>query len=875
MNLPPVSGCGPEGLVDDFLRNARRSYPDKVALVADGASWTYTALDEAANRLAHALLAGGLSVGDRVAIFLDNRAETILSVFGVLKAGGAIVLVGPTTKPDKLAFLLNDSEAHALILPTRATGAQAVLADEVRSVRHVLTVGDGHEDWADAAERVEAFEALTGQPSTEPARRCIDMDLAAILYTSGSTGRPKGVTVTHRNMLSAATSITTYLANVPEDIILCVLPLAFDYGLYQVLMAARMGARIVLEKNFAYPVRIVQRVKEEGVTGFPGVPTMFALLLQRKELDPALFDSVRYLTNTGAALPHAHIQRLRELFRHARVYSMYGVTESKRVTYLPPAEVDRRPGSVGRGMPNEEVYLVDEEGRRLPDGAQGELVVRGSNVMRAYWRNPAATAAALQPGRYSWEKVLHTGDVFRTDEDGYLYFVSRKDDIIKTRGEKVSPREVEAVIAELPDVRDVAVVGVADEILGEAVKAFVVLTTPGALTERDIARHCTQRLESFMVPRHIEVRDELPRTDSGKVKHRDLKDGAAALPSLAANAAKTAATGARFCLRCVLPHSFPGVKLDERGVCNHCQHHQWDDSKNARVRRELRARFTALADEIRPREGYHVLLAYSGGKDSTYTMWLLREVYDLRVLAVTVDNGFISPQAFTNMNRAVEQLGVDLLTVKPSLPLLCRVFADVVRDSPYPPKALERASSACNACIAFVKNATWRVALEKSIPVIAYGWSPGQAPTRAALQQMGLPLMRQMHDTRTAPLIAIAGAEMSPFTVPAALFAEEREAPYNVNPLAFHDYAEDEVIARIRELGWERPKDTDGNSSNCRLNAYAIRQHVAQLGFHPYAFEVASLVRAGATTREAGFASLADFGPESVHQEVRKRLGVE
>ncbi len=874
MNLPPIAGCGPEGLVDDFLRNARRAYPDKVALVADGARWTYADLDEAASRLAHALLAGGLAVGDRVAIFLDNRAETVISIFGVLKAGGAFVLVGPTTKPDKLAFLLSDSEAHALILPARAAGVRAVLGDELPALRHILTVGEGHEEWAGAAARVEAFAALGNHPDSDPPRRCVDMDLAAIIYTSGSTGRPKGVTVTHRNVLSAATSITTYLENVAEDVILCVLPVSFDYGLYQVLMAVRMGARLVLEKSFAYPVQVMQRMKEEGVTGFPGVPTMFALILQRKELDPSLFDSVRYLSNTGAALPHAHILRLREIFRNARVFSMYGVTESKRVTYLPPEEVDHRPGSVGRGMPNEEVYLVDEEGRRLPDGCQGELVVRGSNVMREYWRNPAATDAVLKPGRYPWEKVLHTGDVFRTDADGYLYFVSRKDDIIKSRGEKVSPREVEAVIAELPEVRDVAVVGVSDEILGQAVKAFVVLATPDALTARDIARHCTQRLESFMVPKHIEIRDELPKTDSGKVKHKDLREDAAPA-SLEANAAKTAAPGAHFCVRCVLPDTFPGVKLDEHGVCNHCQRHHWDDTENARVREELRARFAALADEIRPREGYHVLLAYSGGKDSTYTMWLLREIYNLRVLAVTIDNGFISPQAFTNINRAVEQLGVDLLTVKPSLPLLSRVFKKVIGDSPYPTKALERASSACNACIAFVKNSVWRVSLEKNIPIIAYGWSPGQAPTRAALQQMRLPLMRQMHDTRSAPLIAIAGDEMSPFTVPEALFLGEREAPYNVNPLAFHDYAEDEVIARIRELGWERPKDTDGNSSNCRLNAYAIRQHVAQLGFHPYAFEVASLVRVGATTREAGFASLADYGPESVHREVKTRLGVE
>jgi acyl-CoA synthetase (AMP-forming)/AMP-acid ligase II len=205
------------------------------------------------------------------------------------------------------------------------------------------------------------------------------------------------------------------------------------------------------------------------------------------------------------------------------MYSMYGMTECKRVSYLPPEDIDARPGSVGRGMPNQECWLVDEHGHRLPNGSMGELVVRGSHVMRGYWERPAETAERLKPGPIPGELVLYTGDLFRTDEDGYLYFVSRKDDIIKTRGEKVAPREVENVIHQLPDVVSCAVVGAADEALGQAVKAFVVLREGSPLKPRDIIRHCLAHLEGYMAPRIVEFVAELPRTESGKIRHASLR----------------------------------------------------------------------------------------------------------------------------------------------------------------------------------------------------------------------------------------------------------------------------------------------------------------------------------------------------------------
>jgi acyl-CoA synthetase (AMP-forming)/AMP-acid ligase II len=354
-----------------------------------------------------------------------------------------------------------------------------------------------------------------------PARRAIDVDLAALIYTSGSTGDPKGVMLTHRNMLTAATSITTYVGNVEDDVILGVLPLAFDYGLYQMIMAFRMGARLLLERSFTYPADVLQRVVEEKVTGFPGVPTIFAILAERKTMKYD-FSNVRYVTNTAAALSEKHIGALREIFPKARVFSMYGLTECKRCTYLPPEDIDRKPTSVGIAIPNTELWLVGEDGQRLGPGEVGQLVIRGATVMRGYWEKPEETAKKLRPGPLPGEMVLYTGDLCRLDEDGYLYFVARMDDIIKSRGEKVAPKEVESAIVNIDGVKEVAVIGVPDEILGQAIKAFVVLEEGATLTDRALLKECQARLENFMVPKFVEFVTELPKTMTGKIKKTGL-----------------------------------------------------------------------------------------------------------------------------------------------------------------------------------------------------------------------------------------------------------------------------------------------------------------------------------------------------------------
>ncbi|HUQ75449.1 MAG TPA: AMP-binding protein [Burkholderiales bacterium] len=488
--------------VESFLLESARRFPGKTALVAGGTRLTYAELGAAATRFAAELRRQGVVRGDRVVIYLQNSPEAVISVFGTLLAGGVFSVVNPSTKADKLAYILNNCTAKALVTEPRLAETARAARAEAPAVAALLTTPFAFPD------------------APAPRAAGIDLDVAMIVYTSGSTGFPKGVTMTHANIVAAATSITTYLESSPDDIVLSVLPLAFDYGLYQALMCAKVGATLILEKSFAFPQVILDKLKAERVTGFPLVPTMAALLLQMKQLEPGMFSTLRYITNTAAALPKAHIQRLRELFPSARVFSMYGLTECKRCTYLPPEELDRRPESVGIAIPGTEAYVVDELGQRVGPGVTGELVIRGAHVMKGYWCDDAATARALKTGPYPWEKVLYTGDLFRMDEEGFLYFVSRKDDIIKTRGEKVSPKEVENVLYELAGVREVCVIGVPDPILGQALKAIV--AADEGVTDRDIIRHCRERLEDFMVPSVVEFRSQLPKSENGKIARKEL-----------------------------------------------------------------------------------------------------------------------------------------------------------------------------------------------------------------------------------------------------------------------------------------------------------------------------------------------------------------
>jgi len=466
--------------VDQILERRAQLDGDKTAVVCGEERRTYREIESQSNILAQALLDAGLEPGDRVVICLEHPIETIVSLFGVLKAGGVFAIIAEHTPVERLRRILADSGASVLIS-----------RDGWRPLRQTRSM-----DRADA-------------------------DLAALVYTSGSTGEPKGVMLTHRNLTAAAASICSYLELTPNDVILNVLPLAFTYGLGQVTTAFHAGATLVLERSFAFPQAVIRTMVRERVTGFPLVPTIATLLLQQ-DLHTHRFPRLRYITNAAAALSLRKIQQLRQAFPETAIYSMYGQTECQRVSYLPPDQIDARPDSVGVAIPGTEAYVVDDRGGRAAAGTIGELVVKGPHVMAGYWNQADATARVLRPD-LTGETVLYTGDLFRMDRDGFLYFVERQDDMIKTRGEKVAPRQVEEVIARLDGVAEVAVYGVRDELAGEAIAA-VVTPLPGAMLSGErVKRHCLEHLGALMVPKIVDIRDALPTTATGKISRHALQ----------------------------------------------------------------------------------------------------------------------------------------------------------------------------------------------------------------------------------------------------------------------------------------------------------------------------------------------------------------
>lgn len=508
---------------EEYLSESARQHPDSKAIIEGDRRTSYAEFNAAADSFAASLIdRAQFANGERCVMFLDNSLEAAVGVFGTLRAGGIFSVINPTTKADKLAYVLGNCTASVLLTQSSLVSVAIAAAAQAPSIRMIIVVdGDDAHPAGTTTRYVDFVTRTTGQ--TKPVRSVgIDIDLAMLVYTSGSTGNPKGVMMTHKNIDHAATSVTTYLQSRQDDVVLSVLPFSFDYGLYQLLMCVKMGATLVVEKSFAFPQKVLPLLQSEKVTGFPIVPTIVALILQLRNFNPAWAQGVKYLTNTAAALPPAHIMRLQEIFPNARIYSMYGMTESKRCTYLPPEYLALKPDSVGIAIPGTEAWVEGDDGKPAAAGVVGELVVRGGHVMQGYWQNEEATAKALKPGRYPWEKVLHTGDLFRTDQEGFLYFVGRKDDILKSRGEKVSPKEVENVLYAMPGITEAALVGVPDPILGHLLRAIVV-ATDAQVDARAVIAHCRAHLEEFMIPREVEFRESLPKTSTGKIRRSVLQ----------------------------------------------------------------------------------------------------------------------------------------------------------------------------------------------------------------------------------------------------------------------------------------------------------------------------------------------------------------
>lgn len=522
-SLPPKPRF--QRLLHESLIHAAHECPHKLALVTPTERIRYSELLDHVRRCASALESCGMQRGERAVIYADNSLECIIAIWAILWVGGAFVVVNPQAKTDKLAFIVNQCGAKIMIADDHLRPQFGPLLcgsttlDRIWHFNH-----DSHKPSPPSTIPVEDFwTVLTQQQPAEKPATLTPVDLAALIFTSGSTGLPKGVTMTHQSMVFARDSLTEYLRLDQDAVILNILPMAFDYGLYQMLIACGLGATLVLERSFTYPGQIFETIARESVTVFPGVPTVFATLLSMHQKSALSFPTVQCVTNTAAALPPDYVDKLQQIFPNALIYAMYGLTECKRVSFLEPEFINQKRGSVGKAIPGTEMYLLSADNAPVTPGEPGILHVRGPHVMLGYWNDPEATARMIKPGSLPGERVLCAQDWFVMDADGFFYFQGRSDDIIKTRGEKVSPVEVENVLYSMDGIKEAAVIGIPDPNLGQAIKAFVVLESEAELSPRAIIQYCSARLENFMVPQFIQTLADLPKTPNGKITKKDLQ----------------------------------------------------------------------------------------------------------------------------------------------------------------------------------------------------------------------------------------------------------------------------------------------------------------------------------------------------------------
>lgn len=485
------------------LQRTANNSPDRIAVVDDDRSITYAMLWARACYFSSCLKVEGLQRGDRFAVLLENSIEYVIALYGALMAGAIVVPMNAAAKSRDFIQWLGHSGAKWAIYASDQVEARVAVVQSpgVISIDLALLL--------DNSSQVNHRFELVAPAASEP---------ACLLYTSGTTGNPKAVTLSHGNLASNSTAIVEYLQLSAEDSIVCILPFYYSYGSSVLHTHVQVGACIVLEHNLLYPHAIVDSIARHKVTGFAGVPSTFSLLLARvSTLQNYDLSHLRYITQAGGAMSPALTERLRAALPRASLFVMYGQTEATaRITYLSPEHLDRKIGSVGRPLSNVEIEVRTESGEPCGAMQPGEVWVKGPSVMLGYWNNPQATDAALHQG---W---LRTGDMGHLDEDGYLFLAGRRSDMIKTGAHRVHPQEVEEVILELPDVEEVAVVGIDDGILGQAIKAFVVATESRELDLLKLKAHCRDRLANYKVPKQVEVVSGLPKTQSGKIRRQAL-----------------------------------------------------------------------------------------------------------------------------------------------------------------------------------------------------------------------------------------------------------------------------------------------------------------------------------------------------------------
>lgn len=506
--------------------------PEAIALTYGGTHTDYAALQTAIEQFASGLLNVGVDRAARVAVFLEKRVENVVACFGSAAAGAVFVPLNPLLKPEQVGHILRDCNVRVIVTSSERLALIADTLGQCPDLRCVVLIGDGTTPDTGHLRNlaVIAWNDLLDAPARRP-HRVIDTDMLSILYTSGSTGKPKGVVLSHRNMVAGAKSVATYLENSAQDVIVSALPLSFDAGFSQLTTAFHVGARVVLV-NYLLPRDVIRAMERESATGLTAVPPLW---IQLTQLDwPATVgERLRYFANTGGRMPFETLKALRARAPKAKPYLMYGLTEAFRSTYLPPEQVDTRPDSIGKAIPNAEILVLREDGSECAPNEPGELVHRGALVSMGYWNDPDKTAERFKPlphgvgGRESGlvipELAVYSGDTVRRDADGFLYFIGRRDEMIKTSGYRVSPTEVEEVLYNTQLVGESAVFGVDHDTLGQAIVA-IVTAKPGGTVDRDeLLALCRAQLPAYMVPAVVDVRSgPLPRNANGKIDRPTL-----------------------------------------------------------------------------------------------------------------------------------------------------------------------------------------------------------------------------------------------------------------------------------------------------------------------------------------------------------------
>ena len=529
---PDFRGGVPPVLLHELPARAAACWPARTALTVGGQHLAYADLFSQVERCAASLLALGLARGARVAVYLEKRVEAVVASFAAPAAGGVLVPVNPLLKATQVAHILQDAGVAVLVTSAPRLAALAPVLAACPELRHVVVCDDlvpaAPGPWP-VGLGLHAWHNIPAHPPAEWPT-VLESDVAVIFYTSGSTGQPKGVVLTHRNLVAGASSVAGYLHNQADDTLLAALPLSFDAGFSQLTTAFLVGARVVL-LNYLLPRDVLQAMVRERVTGLTAVPPLY-IQLAGLEWPDGVAQHLRYWANTGGRMPRATLERLRHLVPGAQPYLMYGLTEAFRSTYLPPAEVDRKPDSIGRAIPNAEVRVLREDGSECAVDEPGELVHRGPLVALGYWNRPEETArrfkpwpSALLPAGGDWlapERAVYSGDTVRRDAEGFLYFVGRRDEMMKTSGYRVSPTEVEEALYASGLVAEALVYAVPDEVLGSAICAAVLASrNASGHTDEDSAAvlaHCREHLPAFMLPKALNWVDQpLPRSPNGKL----------------------------------------------------------------------------------------------------------------------------------------------------------------------------------------------------------------------------------------------------------------------------------------------------------------------------------------------------------------------